>query len=148
MGATTIVRRCWFISSGEIIRQGRVFRISAPCVGSSDTSHTSSRRGRRLTTSIPRDQIRWAQRVPSAVRLPLNFRQHGTPLPSLHAGAAPARLLDDHFLREGPPFLPSHTVRLAAWESARPVNCRSAPALFSLLPSCNYIVITGDGRGN
>ena len=34
MGAITIVRRCLFISLGEMTTQGRVFLISLPMVGS------------------------------------------------------------------------------------------------------------------
>jgi hypothetical protein len=34
------VRKCPFVSSGEIIRQGRVLRISDPHAGSSETSQT------------------------------------------------------------------------------------------------------------
>jgi hypothetical protein len=34
IGATMTVRRCWFSSSGDITRQGRVFLISLPRVGS------------------------------------------------------------------------------------------------------------------
>jgi hypothetical protein len=59
MGATIIVSKYSFISSGEITRQGRVFWISAPWVGSRVTSQTSSRRGGPLTISIPYDQTRW-----------------------------------------------------------------------------------------
>ena len=43
IGAMIIVRNHWFISSGDIIRQGRVFWISEPIVGSRLTSQISNR---------------------------------------------------------------------------------------------------------
>ncbi len=43
IGATRTVCRCRLASSGETTTHGLVFRISAPTVGSSDTSQTSNR---------------------------------------------------------------------------------------------------------
>ena len=54
IGATMVVRRCRLSSSGEMIRQGLVFRISLSVVGSRLTRWTSPRAGlRRATTSTP-----------------------------------------------------------------------------------------------
>src|ERR1035441_10682853 len=43
IGATITVRIYWFMSSGEITRQGLVFLISLPSVGSRRTKWTSKR---------------------------------------------------------------------------------------------------------
>src|SRR5690349_18934831 len=50
MGATITVRMYWFISSGETTRQGRVFLISLPSVGSKRIRWTSKR---EITISNP-----------------------------------------------------------------------------------------------
>ena len=50
IGAIMTVRMCLFISSGEIIRQGLVFLISCPRVGSRLTKQTSNL---QITTAIP-----------------------------------------------------------------------------------------------
>lgn len=50
IGAMMTVRMCLFISSGEIMRHGRVFLISCPRVGSRLTKQTSNL---LITTAIP-----------------------------------------------------------------------------------------------
>ena len=50
IGAMMTVRICLFISFGEIMRQGLVFLISCPSVGSRFTRQTSNL---EITTSIP-----------------------------------------------------------------------------------------------
>ena len=53
MGATMTVWMCRFISSGEMITQGRVFWISCPSLGSSRTRYTSKRETTIPTPSCP-----------------------------------------------------------------------------------------------
>ena len=60
MGATITVPMWRFISSGEMIRQGRVFRISCPSVGSRRIRKTSKR---DATTSSLSDPIRGGWRI-------------------------------------------------------------------------------------
>ncbi len=53
MGATMTVSIWWFILSGEMIRQGRVLRISRPSVGSRRTRKTSNREATTSSLSDP-----------------------------------------------------------------------------------------------
>lgn len=91
IGATMTVCRCWFISSGEMIKQGRVFWISTPWVGSNVTSQTSSRRGGRSTTAIPCDRTHSVLRSPKGVRRVPPGQPRGMLPPNLGAAGVPEK---------------------------------------------------------
>src|SRR5271165_53972 len=124
MGATITVRKCWFISSGETTRQGRVFLISDPRVGSRDISQTSSRRGRRLTTSIPCDRTRWLASPPTAVHRCRLVPLFQIPRPILGATGDPERSPGDHSRPSVPRFLPDRIARSGVSECEFLSNCQ------------------------
>src|SRR5271157_6417030 len=131
MGVTITVFRCWFISSGETTRQGRVFLISEPRVGSSDTSQTSSRRGGRLTTSIPCDRIRWLSSTPTTVHHSQLARLSQTRQPIPGATGAPEIPPSDHSRPTVPRFFLGRTARSGVSECESLVNCQYERVLSS-----------------
>jgi hypothetical protein len=90
IGAAMMVGKRSFISGGETIRQGRVFWISLPAVGSSEASHTSPRviakpllpRFGLTTATCRRPRSRTGAKRHPRLRVP---RSRRTPPPNLPA---------------------------------------------------------------
>ena len=148
IGATMWVRRWRFISSGEMTRHGRVFRISVPTVGPRSTRWTSKR---RITTPSPPRPTPYSG-APSASRSALvSGRGHGPANVAVPAAAGRMGTADDQRVVAGLDLdLPVESGSDRAVASGR--RCpggiaESARSASSSPTSGDYIVITRSDLG-
>src|SRR5438105_2881887 len=106
-----MVCRCWFISSGEMTTQGRLFCISAPRVGSRLTSHTSSCCGEPLTTATGCDRTHSVLPSLAGVRHCLHDLRNEKHAPNLGAAVVPERSQDNRFRHATLPSRRTHIAR-------------------------------------
>src|SRR5712692_3739552 len=120
-----------FISSGETTTLGRVFCISDPAVGSSDTSQTSSTLGSLLTSATPHDQTGSRRKAPATAHRRPTIPQLERHRPILDEAQGRRRRRAGDLRCATEPCRQIHTAQSGAWVSECPVNCRYVRFLLS-----------------